>query len=326
MSNEDVKISVIVPAYNVQKYLERCINSILNQTYQNLEILIIDDGSTDDTGKMCDEYQKKDSRIKVIHQENKGLSAARNTGIDLATGDYLMFVDSDDEILPQMIETLNNIRLKTKADISMCSYYEIKEGEEIVEDNYVEPKVFTGTKKHLLIYRDWGNAVVQWNKLFNRKIFEHLRFPEGKFHEDEFIYHREYDLAERVALTKQRLYIYYQHKESITKTPNIEKKYHICLAYMDRIEYYEKAKMNEPTFYTIERLELLIKEIEEGFIKNLDDKEFELEFNKIKEYVVKKKKRNRLNYIKQYLIRKKRNFPIYIRIKYEELKKILKHD
>ena len=115
------KISIIVPVYNVEKYLKTCLDSIINQTYQNLEIILVDDGSTDNSGEICEEYRKTDSRIILIHKENEGLSMARNFGLDIASGDYISFVDSDDFIARNMMEALYNRLLETQSDMAICS-------------------------------------------------------------------------------------------------------------------------------------------------------------------------------------------------------------
>lgn len=124
-------ISVIIPVYNVEEYLERCVNSVLKQTYNDLEIILVDDGSTDNSGKICDELKNKDDRIIVIHKENQGLSASRNIGIEKATGEYITFVDSDDYILEDMYETLYKNLIRNDADISMCKYQYVKEQQKI---------------------------------------------------------------------------------------------------------------------------------------------------------------------------------------------------
>lgn len=124
-------ISVIIPIYNVEEYLEKCVNSVLNQTYSDLEIILVDDGSTDNSGKICDELKNKDNRIIVIHQENQGLSAARNAGIAKALGEYIAFVDSDDYIMEDMYETLYKNLEKTDADISICKYQYVKKQQKI---------------------------------------------------------------------------------------------------------------------------------------------------------------------------------------------------
>lgn len=181
---EKEKISVIIPVYDVEPYLEKCINSVLNQTYQNLEIILVDDGSPDLCGNICDTYAKKDNRIKVIHKENSGLSDARNRGLDIATGDYIGFVDSDDYITENMFKTLYELLKTYQADISTVSFYEIFNGKVIgVRDS---KKLEVMNKKEALkeLYRDDKIQSYCWNKLFKRELFEGVRFPSGKNFED----------------------------------------------------------------------------------------------------------------------------------------------
>ena len=177
-------ISVIVPIYKVEKYLHKCIDSILAQTYTNLEIILVDDGSPDNCGKICDEYAAKDSRIKVIHQPNGGLSAARNAGLDIATGDYIGFVDSDDYIAPDMYEKLYNALVKNDADMAICDYQRF--GNELPYDEMsLTTEVITGLqameKQNTVINCSF---VVAWSKLYKSFIFSNVRFPVGKINED----------------------------------------------------------------------------------------------------------------------------------------------
>ena len=164
-------ISVIVPVYNVEKYLEKCVSSIVNQTYKNLEIMLVDDGSTDSSGKMCDEFAKKDDRIKVIHKPNGGLSDARNSALKIAKGDYIGFVDSDDYIADDMFETLCDLMEDNNSDISIVSFYEIYNNKLIgVRDSKeLENMTKLEAMKELLI--DSKIQSYAWNKLFKRELF-----------------------------------------------------------------------------------------------------------------------------------------------------------
>lgn len=180
-------ISVIVAVYNIEKYLSRCIDSILAQTYKELEILLVDDGSTDSSGKICDVYAEKDSRIHVIHRENGGLSAARNTGIDQATGEYIAFVDGDDWLEPIMYQTLIDAAINNEAQLTACRYRRVFP--DCIRD---------GSTGKITVFREPYSMLVQqlkedeaymiqhaaWNKLYHRSLLENLRFPEGKWFED----------------------------------------------------------------------------------------------------------------------------------------------
>ena len=186
--NEEL-ISVIVPIYKVEKYLKRCIESIINQTYHNLEIILVDDGSPDKCGEMCEEYSKKDKRIKVIHKENGGLSDARNKGLEIATGKYIGFVDSDDFIDKDMYKVLYNNLKNNNADMSICSIYQFENEEEIVKGYNKNETVITYNKQEMFnnFYDDLLRNVVAWNKLYKADIFKDIKYPKGKAVEESDI-------------------------------------------------------------------------------------------------------------------------------------------
>ena len=177
-------VSVIIPVYNVEEYLKQCLDSVINQTYKNLEIILVDDGSFDNSGKICDEYALKDNRIKVIHKENGGLSDARNVGIKEATGEYITFIDSDDYTELDMIEYLYNVLIKFGCDISVCTHKIIKNNK--VKKSFNLKKDFKlssyETVKRLL-YND-GADTSAWAKLYKRDLFTGIEYPKGKLFED----------------------------------------------------------------------------------------------------------------------------------------------
>ena len=214
-------ISVIIPIYNVEKYLEKCIESIINQTYTNLEIILINDGSTDNCDKICEEYAKKDNRIKVIHKLNEGLSNARNTGLDVANGKLIVFVDSDDYIKKTMIEELKNNMEKYNSDISTCNYYrKYKIGKIKINKIKIGNKF---TKKEKFIEAKDGNklvAVCAWNKLYKKEIFEKIRFPEGKIYEDSYTIYDIVDKANKISYNPKPLYFYRMRKSGIVRGNN----------------------------------------------------------------------------------------------------------
>ncbi|MBP3853284.1 MAG: glycosyltransferase, partial [Erysipelotrichaceae bacterium] len=213
--NQNERISVIVPVYNVEDYLQDCIDSITAQTYQNLEILLIDDGSTDRSGQMCDEIAKTDDRIQVIHQKNGGLSAARNTGIEHATADYYIFVDSDDSVEPTFAEDLYTNLITAGADISICGLAWLTEGDVFQQVDTVEVHVIDGREALQKVNDPY--FVVQWNKCFKKEIFENLRYPVGRIHEDEFVAAQQLYQAKKVVYTNKRLYRYNaSRQDSIT--------------------------------------------------------------------------------------------------------------
>lgn len=177
----NIKISVIVPVYRVEKYLDKCVKSIVNQTYENLEIILVDDGSPDNCPAMCDEWAKRDSRIKVIHKENGGLCSARNAGMDIATGDYLGFVDSDDRIEPDMYQLLVENAVSTQADISRCGIFVDEESLEngtCVDAEYIEKTVIDKDAFiNGLVQGGYVRGVV-WNKIYRADVVEDIRFDK----------------------------------------------------------------------------------------------------------------------------------------------------
>ena len=179
------KISVIVPVYKVEKYLNRCVESICKQSYSNLEILLVDDGSPDSCPQMCDEYAKADSRIIVIHKENGGLSSARNAALEVATGDYVICVDSDDYIHPRAVEKLYQACVMYQADIAMGLHF-VEKGEKLlIEDPVVdEVEIYSAVEALQVLLADKKMRNYAWNKLYKRELFEEVRYPEGRNYED----------------------------------------------------------------------------------------------------------------------------------------------
>lgn len=213
---ESKKVSIIVPVYKVEKFLERCVESIIKQTYQNIEIILIDDESPDECPKMCDQYEIKDNRIKVIHKKNGGLSDARNAGLDIASGEYIAFVDSDDWIESDFIETLYMNAEREKADISVVGYQLIWEDGRIRrfsrdEEYYVFDR--ENAIRELLKQQKFQCMVCQ--KMYRKQIFETIRFPVGKIYEDVAIGLSTFLKAERVVVSGKVKYNYFQRCDSI---------------------------------------------------------------------------------------------------------------
>ena len=214
--NYEPLISVIVPIYNVERYLEKCINSILNQTYQNLEVILVDDGSPDNCGEICDIYSDKDLRIKVIHKKNGGLSDARNTGIDAAEGEYLAFVDSDDTIMPEMMEKLYQRIDIDGSDMAVCGCKRVDQKGVILSEVYLPDNLLSGFDALKQSYDNNGVLyTMACNKLIKRELFQNIRFPIGKYNEDEFTLYRVIDQCRQISIVSETLYIYYQRSDSI---------------------------------------------------------------------------------------------------------------
>lgn len=211
-------ISIIVPVYNVEPYLRKCLDSILDQTYRDLEILIIDDGSTDGSGAICDEYAGKDDRIKVFHTENKGLSAARNLGLDNATGDWIGFIDSDDWIEPDMYEVLIKRAEETGADVVECGF--IKDYQLSSEEVSAILRIASGadTLEALIIGEIQGTV---WNKIWKKNLFNTNRFPEGQEFEDISTV---YKAIQNASVTGVNVYSYHytQRKDGISQNHSVK--------------------------------------------------------------------------------------------------------
>ena len=215
----DKLISIIIPVYNVEMYLERCIESVVNQTYRNLQIILVDDGSTDTSGILCDNYADGDKRIRVIHKDNGGLSDARNAGIDVATGKYIMFVDSDDWIRKDCVEILAKAIQYSKKKISVCEYlrtnkWEISEvSKEIDVVDLVEEWTIEEAYRHLFLCKKIDNSVCA--KLYERSLFQEIRFPVGKLYEDQFTTYKLFHSAQVITFVEQDMYFYYNRQGSI---------------------------------------------------------------------------------------------------------------
>ena len=281
MGNGNSKISIIVPVYNVEKYLERCITSIRKQTYSEIEILLIDDGSTDRSSEICDLYAEKDKRIKVIHKQNGGLSDARNAGIDIAEGQYIVFVDSDDWVHPQMIDILYRTACQNDADIVACDFAKTFEddnttkiGQEIIGQIREEDICFFKQEEILryLIERGGEWLVIACCKLYKKEIFDSIRFPVNKLHEDEFVIHRTLALTQSFVYVKKPLYYYYQRKNSIMNSREKVADDDEIEAYYDRISFFQcffpQQKLDKLIFKTIYLLMALRKEEHDKMKKN----------------------------------------------------------
>lgn len=208
-------ISVVVPVYNVEKYLNKCIDSLVSQTYENLEIILIDDGSKDKSAKICDKWKDNDSRIKVIHKENGGLSEARNVGIDYAQGEYIAFIDSDDWVDKNFIKYLHEKLEKYNADIAASTIIKTYKDYNEIQPINREKIRFTSEEAldTLLSGRDF--CAVAWNKLYKKNVIGNIRFPIGKIHEDEFFSYKVIANANTLVLVPEAIYYYRQRSGSI---------------------------------------------------------------------------------------------------------------
>lgn len=244
---QNEKISVVVPVYNVEPYIEKCIDSILAQTYRNMEVLLIDDGSTDNCGKICDKYAKLDSRVIVHHKENEGLSEARNVGVRLASGTYIAFVDSDDYIEPDMLAVMHQRLQQDKSDLAICNFVCVDtDGVLVPELNSelpIKDEVISGEEAfERLAEEKYWYYVTAWNKLYRKEFLDGISFPKGKLHEDEFIAHYVLDRCGSVSCVSKTLYRYVQRENSITKQTFSARRLDGVEAFCERIEYARKKK------------------------------------------------------------------------------------
>ena len=214
---EQPLISVIVPVYNVAEYLPECVDSIINQTYKNLEIILVDDGSTDACPDICDEYAKRDSRIRVIHKKNGGLSDARNVGLDICTGEWIGFVDSDDYIAHDMYEKLYASAVEVQADVSVCQSIKDKNGT-LLYSNYQRGTEILYSKEDMINRMFCGGVqtIAVYLKLYRKNVFLDLRFPVGKTNEDAFIILSIIDNTDKMVIIPDALYYYRLRIGSIT--------------------------------------------------------------------------------------------------------------
>ena len=238
-------ISVIIPVCNVEKYLHRCVDSVIAQTYQNLEIICVDDGSIDESGRICDQYAVRDARIKVIHQENQGLSAARNKGLDAAEGEYIAFVDSDDYILEDMYKKMLDKLLNYNVDLCVCQWqYEFSDGRQVVKKKNIDPTIY-GCKSSLEFARflymgnyENGVVVAAWNKLYRRALLDKIRF-EGRIHEDDAFNGRIMAKDVSVYVMEEQFYVYAQNGDSLTNKPVSANKFFFLDVLAERRELFK---------------------------------------------------------------------------------------
>lgn len=284
---ENGKISIIVPVYKVEQYLERCVNSLINQTYKNIEIILVDDGSPDQCPKMCDDYASEDSRIKVIHKKNGGLSDARNAGLDAAIGEYIAFVDSDDWVEPDFIEQLYVNAKKENADISIIGCTLVwDDGRRKPVSNDKGYYVFDNEKaiREMLAQRKFGCMVCQ--KMYRKQIFDTVRFPVGKLYEDVAVSMPTFLRARKVVVSENQGYNYYQRDDSIVNSKFDERKLFFLECCQNIIKYsdrYDKIYDTEAHVFYLRALmmfALTLYQSSENEKKNTEYIEQEIKKNK----------------------------------------------
>lgn len=298
-------ISVIIPVYNVKKYLKKCLESVVSQTYSNLEIILVDDGSTDGSEKICDEYAIQYNNVSVIHKKNGGLSSARNAGINVAKGKYIGFIDSDDFVDKRMYEILYKNLIKEQADISICNIYKFRDYNEV--DNTIEKEkieTFEGIDIQKSLQNNYFVMVVAWNKLYKKELFKKTRYPNGKIIEDAAIIHYLLDDSKKIVVSNLELYYYYQRDDSIMHNSN-EKLLDELDALYDRIKFYEKKHYQCYDFYNytlkkyIEKFWNLFKDIHK--YRRYNSKIYRKYFIYLNEILYKVKELSKKEKIKYYL-------------------------
>lgn len=239
MCEENDLISVVIPVYNVEQYLPKCIESIMNQTYKNLEIILVNDGSTDGSQKICEEYKSIDNRIKIINKENGGLSDARNVGIDNSSGNYITFIDSDDYIDDDYVYTLYKSLISYNADMSIASH-KIIYPKRII-DKATDEKFCANSKKVLeKILYDEGIDLSAWGKLYKKSLFNNIKFPKGRLFEDSATTYRLIDESKKIAVNSKSVYNYVIRKNSISNEMFSEKKMDLITSTMEMTEFIKK--------------------------------------------------------------------------------------
>lgn len=254
------KISIVVPIYKVEPYLRRCIDSILTQTFCDFEAILVDDGSPDNCPQICDEYEKKDSRIHVIHQKNGGLSSARNAGLDWifsnSNSNWITFIDSDDWIYPQYLEYLYRAVKEENVLISVCKTARERKMFHDMKHQSYEIKSMT-PEEYWVEYN--GEVSVAWEKLYKKELFENIRFPVGMIYEDEFTTYKVLFSASKITVLENCLYIYYYSETSIIRSKWNEKKFSNIDAMLNQIEFFKNNGYKRAEHISRKRLANMLK-------------------------------------------------------------------
>ena len=239
MNNLDINplITIVIPIYNVENYLHKCVTSVINQTYTNLEIILVDDGSPDKCGEICDEYEKLDKRIKVIHKTNGGLSDARNAGIDIATGKYISFIDSDDYIDQDYVEFLYNQISKYNTRMAICSHRVLYDTGKIIEKQTDEVSILDSKTVLERILYDEDIDLSTWAKLYDINLFKDIRFPKGRLYEDSATTYLLIDQCKKISIESKSKYNYVIRRSSITNNKFTAKKMDLITSTEEMADY-----------------------------------------------------------------------------------------
>lgn len=244
------EISVIVPVYNSTKYLDKCVNSILDQSFRGIELILVNDGSTDESGSKCEAYSRLDNRCKVVHKNNEGIASARNAGLKVANGRYIGFVDADDFIHKDMYEILYRNIKEQSADLAICEFKSIYNYDDVDEK---QEKVLEGSIKNLtniqalnqLYAKNAVTYIYPWNKLYRRTLFDNLKYDHGKNYDDEFIAHKLLYSCQKIIYIDKQLYYYYQRQGSMVRSPFTIQKLDRVYALCERIEFFKNNNLTD---------------------------------------------------------------------------------
>lgn len=296
------EVSIIVPVYQVEKYIRQCVDSILAQTFTDFELILVDDGSKDKSGQICDEYARMDARVKVIHKENGGAADTRNRGMDQAVGNYVMFVDSDDYIAPTMLECLYRNMLNENADIAACNYLYFYENDRQKDfATNVKSEVLTGAE--IFYYRknerNYGFWTVVWNKLMKRQTVGKVRFRSGKYYEDEFWANEIYQMDIKIVTIPECLYYYRQHENSTMRQKKIARSLDIIEAFQERIYIYLKEQKYAEQAYKVLVYSLEHLEESKSLITNEDERKKYIQAEKRTKDIVNQLKKRKLSKIQK---------------------------
>lgn len=278
------KISIIIPIYKSEPYIHKCMKSILNQTFLDFEVILVNDGSPDNCGEICDEYAKKDNRVKVIHKENGGSASARNAGLDIARGEYIGFVDPDDYIDLKMYETLYNNAIKYESDLVICDLKKVKEGEKHENLQYDDDIAIEKISNIQALNELYGkNAItydVIWNKLYLRSIFDDIRLPEDIWYDDAYVSHQILYKCKNIIYIRAKLYFYLKREGSMVGGPFKIKNLDVVYVDKARVEFFKNIKHKELYYkankeymnvffwnYNKAKLDLKLKDNDEELIK-----------------------------------------------------------
>ena len=296
------EVSIIVPVYQVENYIRQCVDSILAQTFTDFELILVDDGSKDESGRICDEYAKKDERVKVIHTENIRAAGARNRGLNQAVGNYFMFIDSDDYIAPSMVECLYKNMVNQDADIVACNFlYDFENDRKKNFATDVKSEVLSGTETfyNRKNERNYGYWTVVWNKLYKKETFGKVRFRLGKYYEDEFWANDIYQMDIKIVTISECLYYYRQHENSTMRQKNIVRSFDMIEAFQERIYIYLEEQQYSEQAYKV--LIYSLEHLAEGkrLITNRAEKENYIQAEKRTKDIIKQLKKRKLSGIQR---------------------------